>query len=158
MRTINATFEEFVTCLDQVISIPKRKLSLFPAAATFGSFTRFISRANVTESGSLLRYFQSQCEHVSEQTSVPSLEPHRFYRGSDLGWDPFKAGLDVPRRVGQAIFEERIVPQGGQAPQFVVVKGHAGSGKSVLLRRLAWDAATSGQNQTLETVDFGTSR
>jgi tetratricopeptide (TPR) repeat protein len=142
IRTVGATFEDFLRALDNMIPAPKRKLSLIPAAETFSSFTRFISRPNITETASLIRYFESQCEHVSEQSPVPAVDPHRFYRGSDLGWYPFKAALDVPRRIGQAIFEERIVPQGGVALQFVVIKGHAGSGKSVLLRRLAWDAAT----------------
>jgi tetratricopeptide (TPR) repeat protein len=140
-RTISATFEQFLNALSVAIPEPTRKLALTPSATIVSSFTRFIARARVTESEALLRYFNTQCEHVSDSTIAGKGEAARFYRGFDLGWYPFANDLDVPRRVTKDIMDERVAPPAIHTPQLVVIKGHAGGGKSVMIRRIAWDAA-----------------
>jgi cold shock CspA family protein len=140
-RTIGVTFEQFLKGLSDAIPEATRMLALTPAAAAASSFTRFIARSGVTESEKLLRYLSTQCEHVSKLTAIANCDPARFYRGSDLGWYPFANNLDVPRRVTKDIVDERIAVHANQTPQLFIVKGHAGGGKSVVLRRTAWDAA-----------------
>src|SRR5690606_9438673 len=50
---------------------------------------------------------------------------------------------DVRRRLADTILSDHVLvddaSEGGVSS--VIIKGHAGSGKSVLLRRIAWDAA-----------------
>ena len=139
-RTISATFEQFLAALSIAIPEPIRRLALTPASATASSFTKFIARARVTESEQLLRYFNTQCEHISKLMVIPNSEPSRFYRGSDLGWYPFAHDLDVPRRIAKDVIDERVAVQAIRTPQLLIVKGHAGGGKSVVIRRIAWDA------------------
>jgi tetratricopeptide (TPR) repeat protein len=142
MRTLSLTFEDFLTELDNSIPTTARRLTLLPAASHASSFTRFISKPEITESASLLRYLSTQCEHVSSISPTTPSDPARFYKGFDLGWYPFTSDLDVPRRISHAILDERISPNVlASPPQLFVIKGHAGSGKSVILRRIAWDAA-----------------
>ena len=141
MRTISATFEQFLEALSFAIPETKRRLALTPAAATISSLTRFIARSRVTESEPLLRYLNTQCEHVTKLTLAINGNPERFYKGFDLGWYPIAENLDVPRRITKDIIDERVAPQINAGPQLVIVKGHAGGGKSVILRRIAWDAA-----------------
>lgn len=144
-RTINATFEQFLTSLDARIKPAIRPLALHPVTFAGTSFTRFISKPGVTESPALVRYLESDCEHVSSKSDVVAGTPAKFYKGFDLGWYPIANNLDVSRRVTQVLADERVVAnQAILKPQFVVLKGHAGSGKSVILRRLAWDAAVKG--------------
>jgi len=141
-RTISATFEQFLQALSAAIPQATRTLALTPASAISSSFTRFIARSGVTESEPLLRFLNTQCEHVSKLTAVSGGDPARFYRGFDLGWYPFANELDVPRRITRDIIADHVAVQATRTPQLFVVKGHAGGGKSVILRRIAWDAAT----------------
>jgi hypothetical protein len=51
--------------------------------------------------------------------------------------------LDVHRRIVRVLINDHIVPTNNiKQPRFIILKGHAGAGKSVALRRVAWDAAT----------------
>ncbi len=75
-------------------------------------------------------------------TAVGTGDPARFYKGFDLGLYPFANELDVPRRITRDIVNDHVAAQVSHAPHLFVVKGHAGGGKSVVLRRTAWDAAT----------------
>jgi SIR2-like domain len=142
IEPISLTFEQFLRELDKAIPADRRRLSLLPASFSASPFTRFIARANVTESARLCNYLRSQCEHVSKETTSGAGDPKRFYNGFDLGWYPMAENLDVSRRVTAAVFDEWIVStQAIASTQAVIVKAHAGAGKSVILRRLAWDAA-----------------
>lgn len=144
-RTISATFEDLLISLDAQVKSTGRQLALHPVTFAGTSFTRFISKAGASESSMLLRYLASECEHVSKHSEGALATPAKFYRGFDLGWYPITNDLDVQRRATQILMDERIVAnQGIVKPQFVILKGHAGSGKSVTLRRLAWDAAVKG--------------
>jgi hypothetical protein len=90
----------------------------------------------------LRKYLESHCEHVSKETSAGEGDAKRFYNGFDLGWYPVAHELDVSRRITRAIYQERIVATPSiTSTQFIVIKAHAGAGKSVVIRRLAWDTA-----------------
>jgi len=142
IQPIVMTFAEFLAELDGAIALERRKLALVPAALSASPFTRFIARAGVTESAMVRKYLESHCEHVSKETPLGEGDPKRFYNGFDLEWYPVAHGLDVSRRITRAIFQERIVAASATtSTQFIVIKAHAGAGKSIVVRRLAWDTA-----------------
>jgi tetratricopeptide (TPR) repeat protein len=142
IQPISMTFADFLAELDREIPSDRRRLALLPAAFSATPFTRFIARSGVTESDSLRNYLESRCQHVSKETVVGSGDPKRFYNGFNLGWYPVANNLDVSRRITKAILEEQVITaQSIAATHLIVVKAHAGAGKSVVLRRLAWDAA-----------------
>jgi hypothetical protein len=144
IQPISMTFAGFLAALDLAIPADRRRLALWPAEFSASPFTRFIARAGVAESATLRNYLESQCEHVSRETPAGSGQPKRFYNGFDLGWYPVASGLDVSRKITTAIFDERIVStQAITTTLFIAVKAHAGAGKSVVLRRLAWDTTHS---------------
>lgn len=135
-------FSTFLHTLDAQISSPTRLLSTVRAATESTSFTRFISTSSKLESSQLRSYLEGQCEHVSNTLEASGCDPKRFYRGFDLGWQPIAANLDVRRRVTRAILEERIIPATTLGTtEFVLLKAPAGAGKSIALRRAAWEAA-----------------
>ncbi|NTF43386.1 SIR2 family protein [Rhizobium rhizogenes] len=142
VRAIDASFDSFLSALDTGIRAETRQLAQLKTVLTASSFTRFIAKIDVRESASLLRYLESGCEHVSTFAPISVPEAARFYKGFELGWDPLAHDLDVSRRIGRDILETNILATSKiSKPQFVVLKGHAGGGKSVVLRRVAWDAA-----------------
>lgn len=142
VKTISCSFEEWLRSLDNLLPVSTRKLALMPVAFSATSFTRFIARAHVTESKNLREFLEAQCEHVSTETTVERQDPKRFFEGFDLGWYPYTDDLDVPRRMVRVLIDDHIVPTSViKQPRFIILKAHAGAGKSVVLRRAAWDAA-----------------
>ncbi|SHI13699.1 SIR2 family protein [Bradyrhizobium erythrophlei] len=144
VKCINLDFENFLKQIDTKINSAIRPLAQIAAAQSNTTFTRFISRAHVRETLSLVRYLGAQCKHVSTETPSGIGTAAKFYKGFELDWYPVATSLDVSRRLTRDIFDEFIVStQKISSPRFAAVKGHAGSGKSIILRRLAWDAAHS---------------
>jgi len=142
VQTVSMEFEEFLAEIDRFISLATRKLALVPVGFVRTTFTRFIAKFGRQESPALIAYLETKCQHVSNELVAETGNPARFYSGFDMGWLPVATDLDVRRRVSQSILEERIVTtQAITSPQFVLLKSHAGGGKSVALRRIAWDAS-----------------
>ena len=72
------------------------------------------------------------------------VEPKYFYRGLSRGWAAIEQNLDVHRKLVDTILTDVVLAESGDHPddvEIILIKGHAGSGKSVLLRRIAWDAS-----------------
>ena len=144
VTAINMTFEELLGALDKEIPSGKRALGhLASLTLHASSFTRFITIAGGRETDDLKAYFTSLIHHVSSDLVAPADDPRKFYRGFDLGWFPIQADLDVPVRITGEILSEQIIPSPpAERASVVIIKGHAGSGKSVAIRRIAWEAAT----------------
>jgi hypothetical protein len=143
VTALNMSFEELLHALDDEIPKAKRTLGVL-ATRTFhaSSFSRFITVSGRQESDDLKQYLTSVIDHVSDQITSASADPKQFYRGFDLGWFPIQAELDVNRTIGGEIITEQIIPgPPAERASVIVLKGHAGSGKSVTLRRIAWEAA-----------------
>lgn len=73
------------------------------------------------------------------------IDPKSFYKGHCIDWTPIIMELDVKRSISEEIILEVILRDEKDIKdkvEFYVLKGHAGSGKSIVLKRIAWDAAT----------------
>ena len=71
-------------------------------------------------------------------------DPARFYRGFDVGWYAVERALDVRRSLTEVLLREIIIRPEEDRPsptELYVLKAEAGAGKSVFLRRLAWESA-----------------
>lgn len=139
---IDNTFEGLLRYLDQAIPPSARRLgSLTNSDGT--TFRRFITSSGAFESSALRRYFASLIEHVPPELDPPEADAPKFYSGFDLDWAPFAANLDVQQPVVEEVLREHVT--GSVRPPtnpIVLIKGHAGSGKTVALRRICFDAAT----------------
>lgn len=137
---IDSTFEDFIKDLDNSISVNLRGLSVVRSSDAT-PLTKYIA-SNRRPSSALANYLATGAEHVSTETLPSSGSAHKFFNGFDLGWYPIEHGIDIERPLTRTLLEERVAVTGiVTAPQLIVLKGHAGSGKSVALRRIAWDAA-----------------
>ena len=93
----------------------------------------------------LLDFLNDVAEYIHEGISYESGDAARFFRGFGFGWYPILAGLDVRRRlVDQFLYEVVLLPEDDRSArvELYVIKAEAGAGKSVLLHRIAWEAAT----------------
>ena len=83
-------------------------------------------------------------DYVHPNIQPTEFNPKLFYKGYFPDWTPIILDLDVHRRVTEILLREVILESLDRDPltaELFVLKGHAGSGKSVVLRRLAWEAA-----------------
>lgn len=144
--SLKMSFEEFLTDLDRAIPANTRSLtSLSVVLSGETKFHKFITVAGRSESQELIQYLKFGIDHIDEDFQPePMHDIKTFYRGFDLGWAPFANDLDIERKVSDAILSEHVIATSGAPRQkLIVLKGHAGSGKTVSLRRACWDAGKS---------------
>lgn len=139
ITALNSTFEQFLVCLENNISNNERVLSLVrpsknhPIQAFFADHTH--------PSDELVRFLTEDVELVSDDLPITLGKAKDFYRGLNQGWYPLSENLAISRRLGNEIFEKVI--EGAEAnkkrsTELIVIKGEAGSGKTILLRQIAW--------------------
>ena len=142
ISVLDGTFEEFLAALDAAIPIALRPLGpVLPKEHPIQ--LRFAVKD--PPSPSLLEYLANDVEYVHEGLPIEQGDPGRFYAGFDLGWYSIAARLDVARQITDRLLFDIILPPEEDRPSLVelyLIKAEAGAGKSVLLRRLAWEAAT----------------
>lgn len=136
---IDSTFEQFIEEVDKANDGAFRGLAALRShdATSLGRFIASKRQPSQVVSA----YLSSSAEHVSDATTSAAGAPQKFFNGFDLGWYPIEAGLDFDRPVVKSILQEQIAATSVRTPQLIVLKAHAGAGKSVALRRVAWDAA-----------------
>ena len=66
-----------------------------------------------------------------------------FYSGYSYGWDAIQRVYDARRELEDTILSETVLLDEVDRPStcdFYLIKGHAGSGKTIIMKRIAWDA------------------
>jgi tetratricopeptide (TPR) repeat protein/cold shock CspA family protein len=143
ISVLDGTFEDLLRALDAAI-----EKSMRPLAAKFEADhpirLRFVVKGK--PSPALLEFLANDFEYVHEGVPITEGDPSRFYSGFGLDWYPILMDLDVRRGLTDKLLEDVILRPEEDRPSQVelyVVKAEAGAGKSVLLRRLAWEATNS---------------
>jgi len=143
MTTISATFEEFIVSLDKAIPESRRRLgSLLTGAA--GVLSKWINVGAVLSNG-LQALLASKLLHISPGMPMGVPNPMGFYRGDSTSWAPIKSGLDFRRSVSYTVISELALDLEG-GPAFILIHGHAGSGKSVTIKRIGWELCAEPHN------------
>lgn len=150
ISSIKMSFKDFIITIDQKISKQNRILSKAIPVTAHPIHTQFVVNINeVRPSASLQEFIQNDIDYIHSALTSPNSTPREFYKGSFNNWDPIIRNLDVQRKVTDSIlseiFLEDIYSGDDKEPLFVLIQGYAGSGKSVVLKRLAWDAAVTFQ-------------
>lgn len=143
-RPIAGTFSALLNSLDAACPIAKRKLGAVSARMRVSPFTRWVSASGQTESDFLVRHLASQCRVITKEVADVPANPTQFYRGDSTGWSFLPADLDVKRRLLTPILQEQVLT--GivlTRPRVIVIKSHAGAGRTVFFKRLAWEAAVT---------------
>lgn len=141
------SFEKFLSLLINQTNPDKRLLSVFKTQSHPSHiFEKFkISNKEAEPSKSLLEYLECDLEYIHSNLVATPSDPKEFYKGYFENWDPILSNLDVRREFEDIILSEVFLLDEidrRSKQDFYVIKGHAGSGKTVLLKRIAWEAAT----------------
>jgi tetratricopeptide (TPR) repeat protein len=140
---IKVTFEQFLKAVDATIPSAFRSLAVHQPKASHPIFERFAS-STIKPSASLLTLLDRDVDYLHKTFRTGTTEPKEFYRGYFPNWDPIEMNLDVKRWLTDAILSEVVLvteEEKSDRQELIAILGHAGSGKTVILRRLAWDAA-----------------
>ena len=101
---------------------------------------QFITTALYSFVGTLV--IENELNHVHEGMSTSAVDPRDFYRGSGDLWYAIVCDLDVERRFVDEFLLTAVLGQpSDNRLETYLLKGHAGSGKSIALRRAAWNGA-----------------
>ena len=134
-----STFEGFLKTLDEQVAPHARQLSVFRAPYSSSIQSRIVRGSPSRE---LLLYIEQELHHVRSGMPMTAVEPHDFYRGLSSSWHPIANDLDVERRFVDEFLVAAVLDRpADNRLEAYLLKGHAGSGKSIALRRTAWNAA-----------------
>jgi len=157
---IEATFDDFMEALNSAINPTTRRIpvTLGGGATTLRKHYRV---TGVNETPLLQSFLTEDVDHVRAGMPIEHADPKEFYKGSEKGWGPIAAELDVRRSVIDSLVVEAILSEETERPGKVdvyLVKGPAGNGKTIVLKRAAWMAATEYDKIVLYLRSSGTLR
>lgn len=141
ITTIKMDFETFMSALDAAIPNNFRHLSILARDASEHDIERKFS-AKVHLSKAALQFLQDDVEYVNALPSTDNVRPVDFYKGYSSGFGVIEQDLDVRRKLSDSILTDYVLEDQerlSDAAEVLLIKAHAGAGKSVVLKRIAWE-------------------
>jgi tetratricopeptide (TPR) repeat protein len=140
---IPCRFGEFMVALDA--AVPKLLRFLTPSIETLNFPLRtFYHSQDAQESEPLRTTFAKDLMLVHASMAYVEQTPERFYSGYDTGWGGIIKNLDARRKVtDDLLFKVLAENDAPTEPVFFLLRGPAGAGKTIALKRAAFDAATA---------------
>ena len=138
---VACAFSDFIDALDEKIPEHSRALSI-PTGVSDAPYTRFFRTSDVG-SVNLQSSLQSDLEHVHGGMAFDEVEPAKFYAGHDRGWCGVIRNYDFSRKVGENLLYAALDESDTSLQRFFLLQGSAGAGKTITLRRAAFNAATA---------------
>jgi len=157
VEIIQATFGNFMRSLDAAVPELWRALDL-KIGVEHTSVAKFF-RSNSTPSQALAFSLDRDFTHLHGAMASDPQDPKQFYGGYDTGWGPIIQNLDVQRRMVNDFLIDAVLEEASDTEcRFFLLRGPAGSGKTIALKRAAWEAATALDQLVLWFEDTGALR
>ncbi|MDX1940289.1 MAG: SIR2 family protein [Saprospiraceae bacterium] len=139
---IKVSFSDFLEEIQKKID-PTLAQAGFNITGSDHPITRFYNRNNITETADLLNFLERDFTYIYSGMSTAAQTAHEFYKGYDVGFFPIISKMDVRRNITDSILSEVFLANDPTpSTNLYLIKAAAGAGKSILLKRLAWEAAT----------------
>lgn len=144
ITSLKMTFEEFISKIDSGIDQQSRILSSIREKNDLPIYDKFINSVNnLSPTEHFLEFIKHKVDYVHLNINSDNIEPREFYKGNFKNWDPILKNLDIQRDIKDGVLFEIFNKQDDDFNQYLyLIKGNGGSGKSVLLKRIAFDGAT----------------
>lgn len=157
VEIISSRFGEFMDALDTSIEPLFRKLS----TSANGDALPYQKHFRTQEKGSeLLRAtLQTEVSYIHSGLSFDEVSAENFYTGFDKGWCGIVRKYDFVRKAAERLLYDAVdLTDDDLEPKFYLLQGSAGAGKSVAMKRAAYDAATALEEMTFWVEDGATIR
>lgn len=142
ITTIAGTFDEFMTTLNAKIPTGLRGFRF--SAQSHPIAAKFVSHAVPSEE--LLTFLANDATYVYAGMQSEAPNAPAFFKGASYGWGFIVADFDAKRSLTDTVLSEDILvdePSRPRATDFYLIKGYGGSGKTVVLKRIAYEAAVT---------------
>lgn len=142
ISVLQSTFSEFLEGLDSAIPSELRPL-LKVIDQSHPIKKRYI--INKPLDSIVLDFLQNDVQYIHSGLEYENSTPQHFFKGFELGWYPILEKLDVRRQLTDIILNDVILRSEEDRPtisELYLIKAEAGAGKTIFLRRLAWEAST----------------
>lgn len=156
VTVLPTSFGTLMSSLDTVVPEMWRHLDPGVGRAELSVQTHF--RTHADPSPTLVAVLDRDLQHVHASMPFDPQDARRFYEGYDTGWGAIALNFDVRRRVVEDLLLEAIADDAGPPCRFFLLRGPAGSGKTVSLKRAAWTAATDLEQLVLWLEESGSLR
>ena len=140
---IEGTFKDFLQTLDGEIPRELRALTTLIDISEDPISRKFLSGSS-EPSESLQTFLQRDVDYVHKDIKLMTQDPIIFYKGYCADWSPIILEYDVKRSIVDNFLSEVFLIEDTERIEksdFHLLKGFAGSGKSIVLRRIAWEAS-----------------
>ncbi|MCW5659170.1 MAG: SIR2 family protein [Burkholderiaceae bacterium] len=142
ITTLAGSFDEFMTELQA--KIPPGLRGIRSSTHSHPIAGKFVSHA--APSSDLMAFLANDATYVHAGMVPETSSARTFFRGASLGWGAIAASYDAKRTLSDTVLAEVILLEEAKRPRptdFYLIKGYAGSGKTVLLKRIALETATT---------------
>lgn len=140
VEVVKASFDEFTRALDESIAPLFRSLS---KASVLGD-QPYQKHFRTHDQGSdfFRQSINDDYEFVHTGMAFAEVEANKFYSGFDDGWCGIVRDYDFHRKTGERLLFKAVDNDNEIGPKLYLLQGSAGSGKTIALKRAAYDAAT----------------
>lgn len=142
IEVIKCKFHDFMSALDVALPAllrfftPSSEAALFPLRAYYAS--------EIEESEAVRAALTKDLVLVHSGMPAQEQTAERFYSGYDTGFGAILKRLDARRKVTEdLLFKALLELESPSEPSLFVLRGPGGSGKTIALKRAAFDAATA---------------
>ena len=141
---LDCTFEDFINTLDREISTVERAIPLGIGGGEL-SIRQHYNVAHAAEPAFLKNYLSTDVEHIYSGLTAPRQDPKEFYRGYDEGFGCILQNLDAKRTLSDSVLVDAILlsEESRRVAELFMLKGPGGNGKTVILKRLAWESGVT---------------
>lgn len=137
---ISGTFADLMSALD--VALPALMRVPTQTSAVIEEPYRKHFKVIERESDETAFAFQKEITFLHPGLPIEDVDAGRFYAGYDQSWGNIARDFDVERRASHRVLEY-IGSQGESGTRLGVITGAAGYGKSIALKRAAWELAVS---------------
>ncbi|WP_165403662.1 SIR2 family NAD-dependent protein deacylase [Rhizobium leguminosarum] len=154
IEVIKCRFQDFMTALNAALPALLRYFAPSPEAAAFPLRAYYASE--MEESEAVRSALAKDLTLIHSGMPVSEQSAERFYSGYDTGFGAILKHLDARRKVtDDLLFKALLELDAPSEPSFFVLRGPGGSGKTIALKRTAFDAATANNALVLWLRDAG---
>ncbi|WP_227460717.1 SIR2 family protein [Cupriavidus pauculus] len=139
---VKLSFAEFMAKLSELVSAEQIALASMKSGSRLSVAQHFAT--HTPPSLALRHYLEGELTHVHPGLTTTPVLASQFYRGDSSGFAWLESNFDVRRKVIDTLLTDILLDGGRNAiakPYLHILNGYAGSGKSVALKRFAWEAA-----------------
>jgi tetratricopeptide (TPR) repeat protein len=141
---IKATLQNFLESLDNAIPEIARALPISVGGGEL-SIRRHYRVRDAEESQLVLTYLETDAHHIHSGLVPSPQEASKFYNGYDNGFGSIVQNLDAKRAITDSVLVDAVLlaDEDRKQVELFLLKGPAGNGKTVALKRIAWEAGVT---------------